>query len=293
MFGLSILVVLLLLPLPALAFGPVTHVELGLDVLARAADLGSLGALAVSQPRSFLQGTLGPDRELAKNLASYEQHSHNWSRYFRLFSDGDSDRHRAFFLGCLCHLAADVVSHQYFVPLKMVESHRSRFAAHLYWEMRLDARAGHKGRARAMQILSIDGRDQRRFLRTVIPGNILGPRFNVRMTDLAMRVQRAGAFQEFSDLVDRESRLGLEERDVTDVHDLAVEAQLAVLRRMERASVVAADARGLGALSMASRIRTQLRAEVRRHGDPNPRAAALVRDSRAFFRDRVQGVLFR
>lgn len=293
MAGLLVLVLLVLLPLPALAFGPITHVEMGLDVLARAADLGAMGALAAAHPRCFLQGTLGPDRELAKNLASYERHSHNWSRFFDRFTEASQDRHRAFFLGCLCHLAADVVAHHYFVPLKMVESHRSRFAAHLYWEMRLDARAGHRGRARAMRLLDVDGRDQRRFLRTVVPGNLLGPRFNVRMTDLAMRVQRASAFQEFSDYVDRESRLSLADRDVAEVHDLAVEAQPQVLRRMERAPVATTDARGLGTLSMAAQIRRQLREEVRRHGDPNPRAAALVKDSRTFFHDRVQGTVFR
>lgn len=293
MAGLLVLVVLVLLPLPALAFGPITHVELGLDVLARAADLGAMGALAASHPRCFLQGTLGPDRELAKNLASYEKHSHNWSRFFKLFTEASQDRHRAFFLGCLCHLAADVVSHHYFVPLKMVESHRARFAAHLYWEMRLDARAGRRGRARAMRLLDVDGQTQRRFLATVVPGNLLGARFNVRMTDLAMRVQRANAFQDLSEYIDRESRLSLADRDVAEIRSMAVDAQVSVFRRMERAPVVSADARGLGPLSMATQIRGQLRDEVRRHGDPNPRAAALVADSRAFFHDRVQGALFR
>jgi hypothetical protein len=284
--SLLLVVTLVLLPLPAWAFGPVMHVDLGLDVLGLSSGLSSqIGTIIGTFSREFLQGTLGPDRELAKNLASYERHSHNWARVFSQFERAENDAQRAFFLGSMCHLAADVVAHHYFVPLKMVEAHRARHAAHIYWEMRLDARATRKGRAAAIRVLGINTTEHRKFLRTVVPGNLLGPRFNVAMTELGMRVQGAMAFQTFNNFLDRESRLTLTEADEKDARLLATEAQLSVLRMLQDSPVVGADARGLSTLATATQIRRHLRELVRLHGEPNPKAASVVHESRQWFRN--------
>lgn len=289
--ALAILTVLLF-PLPAWAFGPVAHVDLGLLVIAESAALSSaLFAILRKHPRNFLEGTLGPDREVAKNLAPYDRHSHNWDRAFEQFRHAPDDPQRAFFLGCLCHLAADVVSHNYFVPLKVVESHRARMAGHLYWEMRFDARASRRGRAWALRMLDIHTREHRRFLATVVPGNLLGPRFNVRVTGLAMRLQSALAFQKASVLVDRESRLALHDEDVEELRRLALSSQLDVLRHMERSRIVQVDARGSVAIAHAVRLRGHLRDLVRRKGEPNPEAAGLVRAARGEFRKRIHDAL--
>ncbi|MBM4395080.1 MAG: zinc dependent phospholipase C family protein [Deltaproteobacteria bacterium] len=279
---------LLLVPSAALAFGPAAHVDMGLDALAGAAALvPGLAALLKAHRDVFLRGTLGPDREVAKNLASYARHSHNWQRAFRQLRAADHDAQRAFFLGCLCHLAADVVAHNYFVPVKLVESHRSRFAGHLYWEMRFDARTDRGRRDCALKSLGIDSREHRRFLATVVPGNLLGPRFNVRVTGLAMRLQRAVAFRKVGAIVDRESRLLLRDEDGADVRALAVAAQVEVLVRLERSSLPILDARGADALRTATRLRRQLRDRVRRQGEPNLQAAATA----AAFRDRQRALL--
>jgi hypothetical protein len=279
---------IVMLPLPALAFGPIAHVDMGLDVITEAVGMasGTWAAIRAHQ-REFLRGTLGPDREVAKNLATYERHSHNWDRFFLQLENAASDAQRAFYLGCLCHLAADAVAHNYFVPMKMVESHRARFASHIYWEMRFDARTRQRGSRQALKALEMNTREHRKFLETVVPGNLLGPRFNVRMTGLAMRVQRAMAFQAVSGYVDRESRLGLADDDATDVRRLALAAQVSLMHGPSRAAVVGMDARGEETLALAGRLRRHLRDLVRRKGEPNPEAAALVADSRAHFRERL------
>ena len=287
-FAAGVFVAIVLMPMPALAFGPIAHVDMGLDVIAEAAGLGSgLWAVIQSYPREFLRGTLGPDREVAKNLATYDRHSHNWDRFFTRLEQASGDAQRSFFLGCLCHLAADVVAHNYFVPLKMIESHRARFAGHLYWEMRFDARGREKGSRQAMKALGLNTREHRKFLHSVVPGNLLGPRFNVRVTGLAMRLQRAMAFQAVSGYVDRESRLALSEVDAKDVRHLAVAAQVSLLHGLARAPIVAIDARGEESLAEARRLRRHLRDLVRRNGEPNAEAATIVAGSRTDFRDRL------
>jgi hypothetical protein len=283
---------IVLIPATALAFGPVAHVDLGMDLVAHAIGIGTgVFALIRDHQRDFLRGTLGPDREVAKNLAPYLKHSHNWNRAFLRYRDAPDAAGRSFFLGWLCHLAADAVSHNYLVPLKTVESHRSVFASHVYWEMRFDARARTRGGDWALKTLGLDEKEHRRFLATVVPGNVLGPRFNVRMTGLAIRVQRALAFRKASAYVDRESRLRLTEEDEDDVRRLAFEAQLGLLKKLERSPVVRLDPRGTVAISLARRIRRQLRALVRRMGEPNPEAARVVAQSRQYFRSRLAAAI--
>ena len=284
----GVFIAIVFLPLPAFAFGPIAHVDMGLDVIAEAVGMAS-GTWSVirSYQREFLQGTLGPDREVAKNLAVYERHSHNWDRFFNQLHNAKDDAERAFFLGCLCHLAADAVAHNYFVPMKIVESHRSRFAGHLYWEMRFDARSRERGSRQALKALGLNTREHRKFLATVVPGNLIGPRFNVRMTGLAMRMQRALAFQAFSGFLDRESRLALSDADTRDVRAMAVAAQVSLMHGPARAPVVAMDARGEDALAVAMRVRRHLRDLVRRKGEPNTEAALVVVHSREHFRSEL------
>ncbi len=284
----AVLLAVVMLPLPALAFGPVAHVDMGLDVITQAAGLASAAAAVVrAHPQEFLRGTLGPDRELAKNLAAYEKHSHNWERVLRQLDGAGDDPARSFFLGCLCHLAADVVAHNYFVPMKIVESHRARYASHLYWEMRFDARVRKKGQLKAIRALGLNSREHRRFLDTVVPGNLLGPRFNVRLTGMAMRLQRAMAFQSLSSYLDRESRLSLADPEVRDVRRLAIASQLSVVAATGQSPVAAIDARGIDSIARALRIRRHLRALVFRLGEPNPQAARIVHESVREFRGQV------
>ena len=293
MFGfLFFVAVLTFLPAPAFAFGPVAHIDMGLDLVAQAAAVGT-GAwvLLRDHSKSFLQGTIGPDRELAKNLASYQNHSHNWHRALDRFRGEGDDETRAFFLGYLCHLAADSVAHNYFVPLKMIEAHRSIFAAHVYWEMRMDARSRESGHDSALKALRMNARKHRRFLETVVPGNVLGARFNVRMSGIAMRVQRALAYRAASRLIDRESRLQLADEDIADVRRLAMEAQVSLLKKLEAAPILQVDPRGLAAIARARGLRRQLRDLVRRQGEPNPVAARLVAHSRHELRVGIVGAI--
>ena len=134
---LLLVLLIILLPLPAFAFGPFAHVDMGLAVLAQASAIGTVTASIIQRHRkAFLRGTVDPDRMLAKNMAPFEHHTHNWDRVLDLLDNASTDEEKAAFMGQLCHLAADVVAHNYFVPTKMTESFYFPMAKHLYWEMR-------------------------------------------------------------------------------------------------------------------------------------------------------------
>lgn len=268
---LIIAIAILLLPIDALAFGPLVHIDTGLQVIAEVAGIcGGVFALIQRHRQAFLRGTLGPDRQVAKSLAPYLKHSHNWHRAFALYYQANDDEQRAFFLGYLCHLAADTVSHNYFVPMMVLESYKTRFTSHVYWEMRLDARASSREALKTIRSLKLNEKEHRLFLARVVPGYVFGPRFNIRMTGLAMRLQRASAFRIASLIVDRGSKIQISQKETDDVRRLAVEAQLLLLKKLDRAQVIELDPRGMAAIAVARRVRKELRAMLRAKSNTEP-----------------------
>ncbi|MBI2890000.1 MAG: zinc dependent phospholipase C family protein [Nitrospirae bacterium] len=133
--ALSLLTVLLLCPDDAWAWGPSTHLWIGQNVLAQIPTLPSeIGFLASSFRADYLYGCIGADILFGKNLAEYRYHCHNWQVAQRLLKRARTDHHRAFAYGYLTHLAADVVSHNVFVPLQLVNFFYKNAFKHTYWE---------------------------------------------------------------------------------------------------------------------------------------------------------------
>src|ERR1700676_2453689 len=100
--------VVLLDPSPAFAWGPVTHVALGIQALATVSTPdGLLQAALVNLPEVFLYGSLAPDIVQGRRLQSrLRRHSHNWSTGLGLLEAARKDNEKAFALVHLAHLAS-------------------------------------------------------------------------------------------------------------------------------------------------------------------------------------------
>ena len=111
-------VLLLCLPDVALAWGPATHVQTGVDVL-RSLNLLpiAIAELLARYPIDFLYGNLAADISMAKKYAPVGRHCHHWHVAQEMYdAAGDDERLQAALLGYQCHLAADVLAHNSFVP---------------------------------------------------------------------------------------------------------------------------------------------------------------------------------
>ena len=132
--------ILVLLVLTA-AWGPGTHVTFARRLLTE--DLGEIPPearkLIVAHEDHFLYGNIAADIISYKNYGGMKNHCHNWNIRERLLEHTDTDAELAFVYGYLCHLAADVVAHQHFVPFHIVHGLPPRLMGHLYWEARADA----------------------------------------------------------------------------------------------------------------------------------------------------------
>lgn len=132
---------LILFPAPALAWGPVTHVALGVQVLATVITPDHpLQEILLSLPEVFLYGSLAPDIVQGRRLTSrLRRHSHNWATGLGLLDAAEGAEQVAFAAGYLAHLAADVIAHNFYLPARFIGRFESRIASHIYAEARFDS----------------------------------------------------------------------------------------------------------------------------------------------------------
>jgi len=103
----------ILLPSFAFAWGPMTHMYLGNQLLS-CAPLIPAGILALlkKHKQDFLYGNLMADMILGKKYLSDDKCSHSWDVGLKLLDQAKTWPERAFAYGYLSHLAADTVAHE-------------------------------------------------------------------------------------------------------------------------------------------------------------------------------------
>jgi hypothetical protein len=124
-------------------WGPGTHIQLTVELLERLRRKQTCNPaqkLALKYPQPFLYGNIAADIINFKSYGGIKNHCHNWNIHERLDGLAESPAARAFTLGYLCHLSADVVAHNHFVPYHIVYNFPPRILAHPYWEAMADGR---------------------------------------------------------------------------------------------------------------------------------------------------------
>ncbi|MBI4042401.1 MAG: zinc dependent phospholipase C family protein, partial [Deltaproteobacteria bacterium] len=106
------------------AWGPVTHLSFGLSLMDQLQLIApEIAALLSAYPRDFLYGCLAADITFGKRFVAHESHHcHNWSVGFDVLKAAKNDHQRSFAYGYLCHLAADTIAHNLYVPYKIAVS---------------------------------------------------------------------------------------------------------------------------------------------------------------------------
>ena len=142
--------VLLALPASAHAWTPGTHIYLGESVLGQSRPAArrrrrpaprlsrSTSSTATSRPTPRSRSTTRPSG----------RHCHYWHVGQEIHDLAATDALRAFGLGYLCHLAADTVAHNYFVPRQLMITSSTAAVGHSYWETRVETHLGTPTRAR-------------------------------------------------------------------------------------------------------------------------------------------------
>ena len=174
--------VLVCLPEPLYAWTPGTHIYLAETVLANL----QLVPLHVAEllrvfPYDFLYGNIAADSSIAKKYAPVGRHCHYWHVGQEIFDLAGNDAIRAFGLGYLCHLAADTVAHNYFVPRQLVLTSSTSAVGHSYWESRIDSQLGDAYPRSARDLIRMDHSASDAHLDQIISPTIFSVRTNRRL----------------------------------------------------------------------------------------------------------------
>jgi hypothetical protein len=112
MFYIIFMLVFLLVPSFAFAWGPLTHIYLANEIFSYVPliPVGILG-LIKRYRQDFLYGNLMADMIIGKKYLPDDRCSHSWEVGMKLLGQADKGSEKAFAYGFLSHLAADTVAH--------------------------------------------------------------------------------------------------------------------------------------------------------------------------------------
>jgi hypothetical protein len=255
-----------LFPECASAWGPVTHLSHGAQILD---DLHNLPAgiqqLLADQRWQYLYGCVAADIIQAKRYTrSIYTHCHSWRVGWKVLHSAGSPEEKAFAYGYLSHLAADVYSHNYFVPIQLLTSFPSRMRRHIYWEARFDS---HESRAHRQLLKAVlQHRSDRcdALVERVVDRTLFSFRTNKRIFRSFVAIQRLHPWQVAVHRWTSRSRFSLVKSEFERYHRLCVASIRDLLERGEEAMVMQHDPNGHESLSQAKEIRRKLRILRRR-----------------------------
>ena len=252
---------LLVAPDPAFAWGPATHAQLGVEVV-RSLNLfpSAVGSLIAAHPIDFLYGNLAADISMAKKYAPIGRHCHHWHVAREVYRAArDDDRLRAAILGYLCHLAADVLAHNTFVPRQLVLTSSTRALGHSYWEHRMDADVGPEYSQLARWIVTrFDHSPTDRLFQRVLSSTLFSFSTNRRIFRGMIRISGNESWQAVFDTVIDNSRWDLDPTEVSRYQGHAFQLVADFLLHDTHSLAAAADPIGEQSLAEAKKIRRRV-----------------------------------
>jgi hypothetical protein len=265
-------------PNDALAWGPVTHLVHGSQVLDSLSILTpALQEILREHRLPYLYGCVAADIVQAKKYTrSLYTHCHCWPVGWQIAEAAEGERQQAFAYGYLSHLAGDVYSHNHFVPIQLVVSYQARTLRHVYWEARFDA-AQARDRFRLLRsVFEHRYPDCDRLVERVVERTLFSFRTNKRIFHSVMALQRLDQWQAMIRHLSQRSRYPLPASEIDRFNDLCIGAIRDLLGRGKRSACQHADPTGRDALARAGVLRRKLRA-LKRRGQMTEAIAAELR----------------
>lgn len=246
-----------LLPEQAWAWGPATHVYLGsalLDSLHLVPE--AVRALVAAHPFDFLYGNLAADISLAKKYVPEGRHCHHWHIGEEIHDKAPNDRLKSMSLGYLCHLAADTIAHNWFVPRQLVLTSSTSGVGHSYWEARMDTHLDERYRRLARHVvMEHDHREADALFDQVLSHTLFTFRTNRRIFRGMIRFQDSERWQSvFGTMVSR-SRWDLSDEAVVGYLERSFDYIVDYLDRRGEAICAALDPIGDRHLAMSKQVR--------------------------------------
>lgn len=247
-----------LTPATAWAWTPGTHVFIG-EALLRSLHLlpGSVAELLGAFPYDFLYGSIAADTSIAKKYAAAGRHCHSWAVGMEILDRSRDEAMRAFSLGYMAHLAADVIAHNYFVPRQLAVTSSTAALGHSYWENRFETHLGDAPARRARELILLDHSRADAHLDRILSPTIFSTPTNRRIFRGMVRVTDMESWQRIFQLASSHSRWDLPDADVSAYIARSFDYIVDLYHRMDASEPWAFDPSGELRLREAKRVRRE------------------------------------
>ncbi len=245
-----------LLPTDAWAWTPGTHVFLGDAVLRHLHFLPpQLAELLAAFPTDFLYGSIAADTSIAKKYAAVGRHCHSWNVGLEIHDEAPAGALRAFGLGYLAHLAADVVAHNFYVPRQLAVTSSTAALGHSYWESRVDVHLGDEWPRRARELLLLDHSRADQLLDRILAPTIFGTPTNRKIFRGMVQVTDSDSWQRIFKLISENSRWDLTDAEVSRYLTRSFDYVMDLLARWDDSEPYGFDPSGDEPLRSAKKLR--------------------------------------
>ncbi len=269
LLAITVVLAIALVPGEALAWGPLTHLAHGSQVMG---DL-SIVALPLQGTlrrywREYLYGCVGADITQAKKYTrAMQYHCHSWTVGWQLVERAESDAQIAFAYGYLSHLAADVHSHNHFIPTQLIVSYRARALRHVYWEARFDSLQDPMYREMLSDLCrGAEFPDCDRLVQDVVERTLFSFRTNKRIFNSVLAWQQFEQWHSLMLRVSARSKFGLPSNLIPAYNSICVQSIGDLLVRGRESGSQNSDPTGTKAIALAKDVRRKLKALARRRG---------------------------
>jgi len=254
-----VVMLLVLIPADALAWGMGVHLQVASEILADLSLFSPfLQELLGRFPYDFFYGSISADIIIGKKFTHYLDHCHSWRVGKKVLEAARSERQKACAYGYLAHLGMDTIGHSYFVPYKIVRTYSTTITKHTYWEMRLEGEVRPDIWKLAQALSREDFSENDALLRSVLADTIFSFRTNKQIFNSLLLLSRLKQSQKMLRSLSRSSKWPVEKKDVEEYLALAREAAVDILLQQEKSPYWKADPSGERALKAAKMIRRNL-----------------------------------
>lgn len=226
------IVFILLIPVSAFAWGPLTHIYLGNELFSFCSLLPA-GLLEILRRyrKDFLYGNLMADSILGKKYLPDNKNTHSWDVAFDLLRSARTNQQKAFVYGYMSHLAADTVAHNIYTADK-------RNLRHTVMELKADSIIDKKY---WIQAIAIEKRIQRRndlFLENSLERLLFSFKTNKRIFK-GMVLFSVFNQEKIGDFIDRNLETSLPARKaIESLHQESLDNMIDFLQNLEESDVV-------------------------------------------------------
>lgn len=248
------------------AWAPATHLFFVKEVLHYGHLLNpGIRELISAHLSDFFYGCIAADITIGKAYVEYLYNCHNFDVGLGLLKHARKDKERAFVYGYLSHLAADTVSHNFFVPYQNVEHFELATFRHAYWEVRFDQYFLGSVKNEMNEIVrNPDTREHDKLLDGALKDTIFSFKTNRVLFGGMMAVQRLRKWQQFVSSVHNIAKTQFNPHYLAEYNRLATSAIILFFNEETKSPVYRADPTGKTTIEDAKRVRAMLRSMKRR-----------------------------